>query len=56
LDLLDRISKYHIEEAYPQYDRQLPSKDEIKEVLDFTEELFTKVCKILDIDKREVMR
>ncbi len=30
------------------------SDDEIKEVLDFAEMLFDKVCKILEIDKTEV--
>jgi len=43
-------TKYHVEISYPQYDRALPTKDEIKKVLDFTNALFYKVCKILDID------
>jgi hypothetical protein len=32
----------------------LPPRDEIKEVLDFTEQLFDKVCSILEIDKKEL--
>lgn len=56
LDLLDKVTKYHIEESYPQYDRNLPSREEIKEVLDFTEELFIKVCDILDINIDEVKK
>lgn len=54
IDLLDIMSEYHIEESYPQYDRALPPKEEIKVVLDFTDKLFYKVCGILDIDPVEV--
>jgi len=50
IHLLDQISEYHIEESYPAFDRQMPPEEEIKEVLDFAEELFIKVCNILDID------
>jgi len=52
-DLLDKITKYHIVESYPVFDRALPLREEIKEVLGFTEELFEKVCKILDINPEE---
>ncbi len=45
LDLLEKITKYHIEESYPAFDRALPQREEIKEVLDFTEEIFEKVVK-----------
>ena len=54
IKILSKITRYHIAEAYPPRDRQMPSRDEIKEVLDFTEELFEKVCKILDIKLEEV--
>jgi len=54
LDLLDRISKYHIEESYPAFDREMPPRDEIKIVLEFSEQLFDKVCGILEIDKSEI--
>jgi len=53
-DLLDQITKYHIEESYPAFNRHLPSRDEIKEVLDFTMKLFDNVCQILNIDQKEV--
>ncbi len=33
----------------------LPPRDEIKEVLDFTEQLFARVCTILEIDKSELI-
>jgi len=56
LNLLDTITEYHIGESYPVFDRKMPPKEEIKEVLDFTEELFEKVCNILDIELSEVQR
>ena len=54
LDLLEQITKYHIEEAYPVFARELPPKQEIKEVLDFVEDVFYQVCKTLDIDKNDI--
>ena len=56
LDLLEQITKYHVEEAYPQHGRPMPSQSEIKEALNFAEGLFDRVCDILDIDKSEIMR
>ncbi|MFA7084222.1 MAG: hypothetical protein WC141_06795 [Arcobacteraceae bacterium] len=50
LELLKQISEYHIEEAYPAFNRTLPPREEIKEVLEFTQKLFNKVCAVLDID------
>jgi len=54
LELLHTISKYHIESSYPMPNKILPEKNEINLVLGFSEELFKRVCKILDIDKKEV--
>ncbi|MEA2018110.1 MAG: HEPN domain-containing protein [Campylobacterota bacterium] len=53
-DLLIDITEYHIEESYPAFNRKMPPRDEIKEVLEFTQELFEKVCEILDIELYEV--
>jgi len=54
LDLVDQITKYHIEESYPAHNRSLPSRQEIKEALDFTNELFYKVCSLLNINPEEI--
>ena len=48
--LLDIITTYHIKESYPALDRTMPSRNEIKEVLEFTKELLERICKILKID------
>jgi len=52
--LLVLISTYHIRGSYPPKDRKMPSRVEIKEVLDFTEKLFENVCNILNIRLEEV--
>ncbi len=54
LNILSLATKYHIREAYPPRNRRLPSINEVKEVLDFTEELFEKVCYKLEIKLEEV--
>ncbi|MCH9739635.1 MAG: HEPN domain-containing protein [Epsilonproteobacteria bacterium] len=55
LELLDIISEYHIKETYPTFDRQMPSREEIKEVLDFSEKIFDDICKVLYIDRGEIV-
>ena len=40
--------------SYPSIDRVMPSYEEMKEVIDFGEKLFSKICKILQIDKKEI--
>ena len=47
---------YNIKVRYPTPHKKMPKQEEIKEVLDFTEKLFDKVCGILEIDKKEVMK
>jgi len=48
-------NKYHIEVSYPLYSRSLPSREEIKEVMNFTENLFDEVLKVLDIKKADIL-
>ena len=45
---------YYKEDRYSNPNYSLPPRNEIKEVLDFTEQLFDKVCSILEIDKKEL--
>jgi HEPN domain-containing protein len=54
LDLLDIVTTYHIRGSYPPKDRRLPSREEIKTVLDFSEKLFSKVCTLLSIPEEKV--
>lgn len=55
LDILDLITTYHIKEAYPPMYRELPSREEIKEVLEFAEKLFEDICNILNINRSELL-
>ncbi len=52
--LLRDISTYHIQESYPAFNRPLPSKEEIKEVLQFAEKVFKNVCDTLNIEQKEL--
>jgi len=53
--LLKIASDYYKEDRYPNPNYSLPSREEIKEILGFTEKLFNKICEIFDIDKREII-
>ena len=55
LELLDKATLYLKEDRYPNPEYCLPPKKEIKEVLDFTEELFDRICKILKINRDELI-
>ncbi len=52
--LLHIATEYYKEDRYPNPNYCLPPREEIKEVLDFTEKLFNKVCNILEINIEEV--
>ncbi|MCK4541075.1 MAG: HEPN domain-containing protein [Spirochaetales bacterium] len=54
--ILNTASDYYTQDRYPAQNLELPTRDEIKDVMDFAQELFNKVCNILDIDKQEVMK
>ena len=56
LKLLDIATLYLKEDRYPNPEYCLPQREEIKEILDFTEDLFEKVCNILDIELSEVQK
>ena len=53
---LDLATDYFKEDRYPNPYYSLPPRDEIKEVLDFTDTLFDEVCTILNIDPKEVKK
>ena len=53
LILLRIATDYYKEDRYPNPNYSLPPKEEIKKVLEFTEDLFKRVCTILDINIEE---
>jgi len=54
ITLLLIATKYHILEAYPNRNRILPPRDEIKQILDFTNNLFEDVCTLINISIDEI--
>jgi len=54
--VINIATEYHIDESYPIPEKALPPRDEIKEVLEFAEGLFVKVCSILRIEIEEVKK
>jgi HEPN domain-containing protein len=52
--LLSIITKYHIIGSYPTPHRKLPERKEIKQVLDFANDLFNEVCTLLNISLDEI--
>ena len=53
--ILGIATTYYTQDRYPS-PVDLPPRDQIKEVLEFTEKLFANVCQILDIDQQEIMK
>ena len=54
LVLLARATEYYTEERYPNPNHELPSRKEIKEVLNFAEKLFYQVCANFQIDIKDL--
>ncbi len=52
--LLEIATDYYKVDRYPNPNYCLPPRKEIKEVLNFTQKIFDKVCDILGIDKNEL--
>jgi len=55
IDILHKATEYYKEDRYPNPNYSLPPREEIKEVLEFGEKLFDRVCVLLDIDKNELL-
>jgi len=49
-----KATEYYKEDRYPNPNYSLPPRDEIQEVLEFTQKLFDKVCALLGLDKSEI--
>lgn len=55
IELLEKITDYYREDRYPNPNYSLPSKEETKEILEFSESLFEDVCTLLDINMDEIL-
>jgi HEPN domain-containing protein len=54
--MLGLVTTFYLHDRYPTSGFDLPSRDQIKDVLDFAEKLFETVCGCLEIDRQEVTR
>jgi HEPN domain-containing protein len=54
IDCLIIATKYYIVDKYPSMDRPLPSRDEILNILEFSQKLFQTTCNTLDINQNEL--
>ena len=52
--LLERATNYYRVDRYPNPNYFLPTNQEVKEILDFSQQLFDKVCLMLEIDKESL--
>ncbi len=52
--ILSIATTYHSKQRYPTVHKKMPPREEIKQVLDFADELFIRVCNLLEIDPEEV--
>ena len=48
-------TNYYKEDRYPNHNYELPTRDEIHEVLQFAEKLFVKVCDLLNIEMKDIV-
>ncbi|MDK9693918.1 MAG: HEPN domain-containing protein [Sulfurimonas sp.] len=53
--LLKIATDYYKEDRYPNPNYSLPPREEIEEILDFTQRLFERVCNVLEINKNELV-
>ncbi len=52
---LEVATDYYRTERYPNPNYELPSREEIQEVLLFSENLFKRICALLQIEESEIM-
>ena len=56
IDLLEKTTDYYREDRYPNPSYSLPTRDETKEILEFTNSLFMKICDLVGINMKEIER
>ncbi len=50
INILGLATLYYTQDRYPTSNTELPLRDEVKAMLGFAEQLFSKVCRLLQID------
>jgi len=54
MDLLEKATDYYREDRYPNPNYSLPTKEETKKMLTFTNDLFSRVCHLLNVSTDEI--
>ncbi|WP_321777509.1 HEPN domain-containing protein [Sulfurimonas sp.] len=54
IDFLEKATQYFKEDRYPNPYYSLPPKEEIIEILEFTQDLYEKICKKFKIEKDDI--
>ena len=54
-DIFYIVNEYHIEVSCPQFERSMPTREEIREVMGFADDLLENVLKKLNIDKADIL-
>lgn len=54
IEYLESATAYYVENRYPNAFFTLPTKQEIRQTLDFTNELFVKICNVLEIEQTKL--
>jgi HEPN domain-containing protein len=54
VDYLESATIYYVENRYPNAFIALPTKEEIKQILNFARELFTRICTIIGIEQSKL--
>ena len=50
IEYLESATSYYVENRYPNVYFTLPTKEEIRQTLDFTTELFERICNVLQLE------
>lgn len=52
---LSIATAYYIKQKYPTPHKRLPSKEEIEEIIQFSNRIFNRICILLDIDPDKII-
>lgn len=54
--LLAIASKYYTEQRYPVVDKESPTKEEIKEMIDLADKIHSQICEVFDISFEDIKK
>ena len=54
MELLEKTTDYYREDRYPNPTYSLPTQEETKEILEFSNSLFSKICNLVDVSIKDI--